>query len=739
MAGDVKQKPWEQWKQAGMLALLIIAGISCQPFSEAGPRNFGDDPRAWGALVVCDAAEALGAVFVLLENVPNYCDLDKVHGVFTKIVQHFASKGYVLVRIFRPRHNHCGGHTYRARVLPLFVRADFMDLLDLKPFHRFSFGGALQTKFPELKLDRKRNHSHYGTFDPDTDTIRFDKGILVPGAVVQLPGSRRLWRVQNLHMDSVELMITDRRSSQRITVSRGALLVVNCSEAEYKVFTPGQTVTTIRASGEPPGYGAPLFRDADGIWSSALEDRSSLSDFSTQDLGVMRHFLSEQQCSQAIGNCAPTRLVQPVLSLISTALQPLITEVIRVDPSLQLDDAEAGIGGELEAVDVMVAAPGEADFVLSGGVAAAAIEKPSVIAFIEVLPLVSKVVLRLGGDVLWLDAGRPVVTGRVRQEAVALLPAADKEKILIPSGLWYNGTWACHVVAAVTDEQHCEGTAYTLSDLGSHPAYPLASLAMAKVMAHSSGFTTAQDIAPMLDASGSFATGALLAKQLHPPKVGEGKCVMTRQEVLEHCRAIEVQTEHSLVERAKSVQKDEPALHDKLMEWAGQVTVTDLKDVPDELLMQIPVFDDPQLMFKPFSFTAVVATTAAFEPPKQPETSFEPQCREDLWMPDDRAAVPDLATVEDDIGAFYDDLWSGDYTPKELSKRRPDTKCWGLEHTVPEARGTIWDISRSKHTPVDFSGTPSSRFRLDRWLDRFIDCDDQQLVSHLTHSVCSFS
>ena len=42
----------------------MVAGVSCQPFSMAGKMLGGDDPRAWGALLVCEAA-----VYVLLENV----------------------------------------------------------------------------------------------------------------------------------------------------------------------------------------------------------------------------------------------------------------------------------------------------------------------------------------------------------------------------------------------------------------------------------------------------------------------------------------------------------------------------------------------------------------------------------------------------------------------------------------------------------------------------------------------
>lgn len=40
---------------------------------------------------------------------------------------------------------------------------------------------------------------------------------------------------------------------------------------------------------------------------------------------------------------------------------------------------------------------------------------------------------------------------------------------------------------------------------------------------------------------------------------------------------------------------------------------------------------------------------------------------------------------------------------------------------------------------MDFSSTPAPSIRIDLWLEKFVACDDQQLVSHLRHGVCSQS
>ena len=41
---DNKDKPWIQWAAAGLKALIVVAGVSCQPFSVAGrigPQSLG--------------------------------------------------------------------------------------------------------------------------------------------------------------------------------------------------------------------------------------------------------------------------------------------------------------------------------------------------------------------------------------------------------------------------------------------------------------------------------------------------------------------------------------------------------------------------------------------------------------------------------------------------------------------------------------------------------------------------
>ena len=119
----------------------------------------GSDPRAWDALLVCEVAVALGAVYVLLENVPGYVTRDSVHGVWTKVIAAFTAAGYDLVRLFQAKHlnSNCGGRTYRRRILCLFAKREHLSGLLLDSLHKLSFS-TLPPSVPfSYELDRIRN------------------------------------------------------------------------------------------------------------------------------------------------------------------------------------------------------------------------------------------------------------------------------------------------------------------------------------------------------------------------------------------------------------------------------------------------------------------------------------------------------------------------------------------------------------------------------------------------------
>ena len=83
-------------------------------------RLADQDDRAYQAMLVADAALALTAAYVTLEDVPNYVTKDDTHHVFTRVCDYSAQLGFVLQHIEYPVHHRCGGNTTRARVLVFF-------------------------------------------------------------------------------------------------------------------------------------------------------------------------------------------------------------------------------------------------------------------------------------------------------------------------------------------------------------------------------------------------------------------------------------------------------------------------------------------------------------------------------------------------------------------------------------------------------------------------------------------
>jgi len=171
---NMNKKPWLAWAAAGLTALVVYAGIACQPFSKASMMRQHLDKRAWQARPVLEAAVAVGALYIILENVAGYVDNDSEHGVFSIMVGEYAKAGFDLVEVLRPRHDLCGGQTARLRVLLVFKRRQHerrprngdgwcVDVHANPVAH-----GMLDGWQPDLG-DARRNWSLYGSMGPVTN------------------------------------------------------------------------------------------------------------------------------------------------------------------------------------------------------------------------------------------------------------------------------------------------------------------------------------------------------------------------------------------------------------------------------------------------------------------------------------------------------------------------------------------------------------------------------------------
>ena len=159
---DVDATPWVQWAAAGGRALLVVAGIACQPFSRAGRMLGSRDKRAFQALKVLEAAIALHASYILLENVPGLVDNNDAHGVFSIICYRYASAGYEMCQVLRLNHSECAGGTIRERIFILFTAgsAPRVTNFDVQPT------ACLAASLPELHGTTTSIGAHEGQSSP---------------------------------------------------------------------------------------------------------------------------------------------------------------------------------------------------------------------------------------------------------------------------------------------------------------------------------------------------------------------------------------------------------------------------------------------------------------------------------------------------------------------------------------------------------------------------------------------
>jgi hypothetical protein len=121
-AYDFYDKAWKHWKFRDRL--VVTAGPSCCPFSISGKRKRQQDSRSSQGM---DTAMLL---FIIMENVVNLLDEDRMHGLVTQMDSYLLLHGLVAVGIWRLMCADLGGATGRERV---FLRWELLDMASSLP------------------------------------------------------------------------------------------------------------------------------------------------------------------------------------------------------------------------------------------------------------------------------------------------------------------------------------------------------------------------------------------------------------------------------------------------------------------------------------------------------------------------------------------------------------------------------------------------------------------------------
>jgi hypothetical protein len=264
------------------------------------------------------------------------------------------------------------------------------------------------------------------------------------------------------------------------------------------------------------------------------------------------------------------------------------------------------------------------------------------------------------------------------------------------------------------------------------------SLAIAKFGSMLTGHTSLALMGPLLNNTGEFEVGALSARHIAPERIAQDSITATRQAALLACRASEEQTRIALM--AASGAPASAGLSCYLLEWADATTVTDLKDIPDGLLSQIPKLDDPSLATMLFSCTSNMPRTGSFTPPAQKPTDFMPKDIQDIKH---ESKILERQAFLDKLLVYYRLSRREGVTHRELIQSRPEADVCCIGDYYEQARGTVWDLRGSTPTPMDFTTPITTHINTNVWYSYMqqlgIDKIDKQLMILVMKGVCTMN
>jgi hypothetical protein len=126
--------------------------------------------------------------------------------------------------------------------------------------------------------------------------------------------------------------------------------------------------------------------------------------------------------------------------------------------------------------------------------------------------------------------------------------------------------------------------------------------------------------------------GKVVAMEIAPRRLAPDTKEMTRAAALQLSREAERWITFVLDEAAREAAN--LAVSESLSMWAGRVSVTDLKEVSDEMLTQIPTFSDPLLASLPFHAKFLPPDTQRLDVPLLPQhADVWPKDFEEMLMP----------------------------------------------------------------------------------------------------------
>jgi site-specific DNA-cytosine methylase len=732
---DMNERPWRAWAAAGITLAILIAGFACQPFSTAGMMREQHDSRAFQVLQVLEAAKALKATMVLLENVDGLVDNDWRHGVYSMIKIKFKAAGYKTHILIRAKHDECGGDTGRARVFLLFdtnerETAEEEIRLQTEPWQEKEWPEHIPEHDQGAKPwgHIKRAAGNYTERPVGSITLREGLGEVGQAVTVrELPGT---WRVMSKisTMEGVELrnlMSTDRRQPTKRTVNVDQVEAVDERGSTFPVYRTCGKLPTITASGEPPRSGAGLVVNKEGeVYTMGTQARAHVQGLDRDDFQMLQELgCSTTQLRRVVGGMIPLKMARAVIKLVTT-------EHREQEENKKRQRRENHDCAELATPTVEVAFGWP--FMEDGGKVAVVdqpVEREREVVGEEpqmgrqqrkTWPQIRPEVRTAGKTTVALipvsREGRTVqatkttligisvethkvTTGKVVKLVQHLLPGHE----LALAGKYQTEGEEVWVVAAIGLEPATGWKPRSLAQLEDHPTHGPATLAMARVLSFGDQVTR-KDVEALLETSQRALGGAKTPAKLgtrsrkRDGPVDQDQLRAAREQATKDAQSVHEQLEQSLLALAERPESNVTIRGESkaeyLREWVPQITDAELymRVAPPTCLLQPPDFSDGRLADMELLDTAPIPSTERLPPVPEQEPlpeHFNPQSLADLKEPEGAEEYQEEMKRHQ---SFLSVLQHTKLEGKQLAMHRPKPRAFSELTRVKEARGKVFDL-----------------------------------------------
>jgi hypothetical protein len=533
---------------------------------------------------------------------------------------------------------------------------------------------------------------------PDTPMprfhLQFGSSTICPGSVVHVPGTPGKWRVQSIEGAILDLRTTTFTSTSTLREHASRVQHLVCPESRYPVYSPHALPPHFTAWGEPPGRGAPLVEVSCGfVATMSPEDRWNLQSTdiscSTSDFQRLNALgCSDEQLNSAIGNSTSEVGLFPLLMALTMETQDIVSPV--------LEDASASEPSP----------PGTTRIIC---------------LFVD--PFSMTIHIPVAGYFSVDVPSSECTTGNV----IKHVQPAFRGSLLIYGGDALLHGEAVKLVCCVSAPSE-PTSSFSLKQLAEHELYSAASLAMAKLSANSSGYTTRAQLLSIL----TGASGKLPARPMAHLDILEKGCTLSREQALELCHSREDSLRAAYIRRASELDSPVSAY---LLEWSLRVSFTTLDDVPGSLLSSIPVISDPALASLPYSNMFQLPATPEPPAPRNDTCLTNPASTQDLYETWAWQRIQDHVML---LTSYFKAVWDhyeqhrhiADWHTIDLSGLsaiRPSPLVLGLDALKPEFRGVIWDCRKGVPTPLDLSRQTASMLNKEVWSQYMSHTEDRQL------------